>query len=154
MIVERRDPYVLEFNVRFGDPECQALMARLDSDLVPALLATCEGTLDTLNTRDKLRWSQKKALAVVLAANGYPENPCLETTLPITTELSPAEDVFLFHTATQRSGNALLSKSGRTLTVTALGETFDQARDRAYATVNAINWREGFFRRRYRMAGA
>ena len=143
MIVERRDPYVLEFNVRFGDPECQALMARLDSDLVPALLATCEGTLDTL----ELRWSQKKALAVVLAAQGYPENPRLGTTLPITPGWSPAEDVFLFHTATKRSGNALLSQSGRTLTVTALGETFEQASVRAYAAVNAIKWPEGFYRR-------
>ncbi len=136
---------LLEHNVRFGDPECQVLMMRLRSDLVAALVATVDGVLD----RFDLRWYDDAALAVVLAANGYPGSYEKDTEIKGVEAAGDAdENVTIFHAGTKRDGDGpLLAVGGRVLNVTALGRTVAEAQSRAYGAVDRIDWPEGFCRR-------
>jgi phosphoribosylamine---glycine ligase len=137
-------PQLIEYNTRFGDPECEVLLRRLKSDLLPALVAVRDGVLDTIS----LRWDARAALGVVLAAQGYPEAP--RTGTPINA-LDMAKDaapgIEIFHAGTKRTDNALLADGGRVLVVTALGDTVAAAQHRAYRAVDAIEWPGGFCRR-------
>jgi phosphoribosylamine--glycine ligase len=136
---------LLEHNVRFGDPECQVLMMRLRSDLVGALAATVDGVLD----RFDLRWYDDAALAVVLAAEGYPGSYEKGTEIKGVEAAGDAdENVTIFHAGTKRDGDGpLLAVGGRVLNVTALGRTVAEAQSRAYQAVDRIDWPEGFCRR-------
>jgi len=136
-------PKVIEFNARFGDPECQPLMLRLKSDLLPALLAARDGMLAHVD----LRWSEQPAVCVVLAAKGYPGAYDKGTRIGGLAEANAVEGVTVFHAGTRRSGEAVQAIGGRVLGVTALGDTVIQARERAYRAVDAIRWPEGFCRR-------
>jgi phosphoribosylamine--glycine ligase len=136
-------PRLIEFNVRFGDPECQVLMRRLMSDLVPALLASADGVLDGFD----LRWYPETALIVVLATRGYPGKYPKDTPIAGLERASGIEDVVVFHAATHRDGDRILSNGGRVLGVTAVGATVAEAQARAYAGVDAIDWPDGFCRR-------
>lgn len=136
------DPYLLEYNVRFGDPECQVLMARLDSDLLPVLLASCN---DLLHESD-LRWRAEASLGVVMAAKGYPEAPSKNTEIRRLAHASPSLLVFQASTA-QVADGVLLACGGRALTVTACGLTLAQARAHAYQALKHIDWPQGFYRR-------
>ncbi len=136
-------PRLIEFNVRFGDPECQVLMRRLMSDLVPALLASADGVLDGFD----LRWYPETALIVVLATRGYPGKYPKDTPIAGLERASGIEDVVVFHAATHRDGDRILSNGGRVLGVTAIGATVAEAQARAYAGVDAIDWPDGFCRR-------
>ncbi|HTN09445.1 MAG TPA: phosphoribosylamine--glycine ligase [Acetobacteraceae bacterium] len=130
---------LIEFNVRFGDPECQVLMLRLKSDLLAALLAACDGELGDFD----LRWADEVAIAVVLAARGYPAKPVRHSligTLPTT-------DAVLFHAGTALLDGKLVSAGGRVLNVCAIAPDLAGARQIAYAAVDAIDWPEGFCRR-------
>jgi phosphoribosylamine--glycine ligase len=137
-------PKVLEFNVRFGDPECQTLMMRLDSDLLEALLAARDGTLDRL----VMRWRPETALCVVMAARGYPGEPLKGTTIGGLDEAGAVEGVTVFHAGTKRGDDGrVLAAGGRVLGVTALAPTVAGAQARAYAAVDRLRWPEGFCRR-------
>jgi phosphoribosylamine--glycine ligase len=136
-------PKLLEFNVRFGDPECQALMMRLRSDLVPALIAARDGVLDRVD----LRWYDQAAICVVMAANGYPDDPQRGTEIRGLDAAGADPDVKIFHAGTQRDGNRILADGGRVLGVTAIGSDLVTARERAYRAIDAIDWRGGFCRR-------
>ena len=134
---------LLEYNVRFGDPECQVLAMRLKSDLLPALIASCDGQLDHLD----LRWYDSAALTVVMAANGYPGAYDKGSEIRGVAALADAPDVKVFHAGTRRDGDRLLATGGRVLDVTALGKTIGEAQARAYAAVDRIDWPGGFCRR-------
>jgi len=142
LMLTEAGPKLLEFNTRFGDPECQVLMMRLMSDLLPALVAAHDGVLRSFD----LRWHAEHALCVVMAANGYPEEPRRGSEIR---GLGAAADpnVKIFHAGTRRAGERLLADGGRVLGVTALGEHLATARDRAYTAVDRIDWPEGFCRR-------
>ncbi len=143
IILTDEGPKLLEYNVRFGDPECQVLMMRLKSDIVPALLAAVDGVLDTFD----LRWRDDAALSVVMAARGYPGSFRKGTEIRGLEEAA-GEDVTIFHAGTRRDDDGrILSVGGRVLNVTALGGTVAQAQARAYAAVERIDWAEGFCRR-------
>jgi phosphoribosylamine--glycine ligase len=134
---------LIEFNTRFGDPECQTLMRRLDSDLAPVLLAAAKGDLANA---PPLAFSPQSAVTVVLAAQGYPEAPL---TGSIIRGLAAAdmEDVEIFHAGTRRDEDGVLrANGGRVLNVTATGATLRAAADRAYQAVSAIDWPGGFYR--------
>ncbi|MCY4098600.1 MAG: phosphoribosylamine--glycine ligase [Rhodospirillales bacterium] len=137
-------PKLVEFNVRFGDPECQALLVRLRSDLVPGLVAALEGELDNFD----LRFRPDPAVCVVMAAPGYPEAP--ETGSEIR-GLAAAEqsepDVHVFQASTARRDDRLVAAGGRVLGVTATGTDVAAARRAAYAGVAAIDWPEAVWRR-------
>jgi len=144
LMITAEGPKLLEYNVRFGDPECQALMARLKSDLLPALIATSDGLLESFD----LRWYEETALVVVLAAKGYPGTYEKGTVIGGIEAAESDEAVTVFHAGTKRGEDgALLANGGRVLGVTALGANVAEAQQHAYAAVDRIDWPEGFCRR-------
>jgi phosphoribosylamine---glycine ligase len=136
-------PKLLEYNVRFGDPECQALMLRLKSDILPILLAARDGILNEVD----LRWYDETALCVVMAAKGYPEDPLRGTEIRGIDAGASDPEVKIFHAGTRRDGGRLLADGGRVLGVTAMGRDIAEARERAYGAVDKIDWPQGFCRR-------
>ncbi len=144
LMLTRDGPRLLEFNVRFGDPECQVLMMRLMSDLLPALVASCDGVLDSVD----LRWRTETAICVVMAARGYPGKYAKGEVISGLDLAERSGDVKVFHAGTARddAGN-VVSAGGRVLGVTALGNAVDEAHSRAYAALSRIEWPGGFYRR-------
>jgi phosphoribosylamine--glycine ligase len=136
-------PKLIEYNVRFGDPEAQVLMMRLKSDLLPALIATCDGKLATTS----LDWHDAVALTVVIAARGYPGTPEKGSVISGLDRATTLEGVEIFHAGTARRGEDLVANGGRVLNVTALGSSVSQAQTRAYEAISLIDWPEGFCRR-------
>jgi phosphoribosylamine--glycine ligase len=136
-------PKLVEFNVRFGDPECQALMLRLKSDIVPYLMACATGRLAELPPPE---WRDEAAICVVLAAQGYPGTPRAGGEIR-GAEADFGSEVVVFHAGTKRdSDGALRAAGGRVLNVCALGADLKTARDRAYRAVEAIDFPDGFCR--------
>lgn len=135
----------LEFNVRFGDPECQTLMLRLKSDLLAALLAAADGVLSSID----LRWAEETALCVVMAAKGYPGDYVKNTEIKGLDAAAKVERAVVFHAGTKLSddGQTVLSSGGRVLGVSAIAPTVKEAQAAAYQAVDAIDWPEGFCRR-------
>jgi len=137
-------PKLIEFNVRFGDPECQVLMLRLMSDVVPALIAARDGQLKSFD----LRWYRTAAVTVVLAAKGYPGSYARGSVIEGLDAAAQIEGVEIFHAGTTSdSQGRILANGGRVLDVSAVGSTVAQARERAYAAVDRIRWTGGFCRR-------
>ena len=136
-------PKLVEFNARFGDPECQVLMLRLKSDLLPLLYAAATGSLARAPVPE---WHGDAAICVVLAADGYPDNPRGGSVIR-GADADFGEGVQVFHAGTVLEGDALKAAGGRVLNVCARGATLAEARERAYAAVDAIDWPEGFCRR-------
>ena len=135
-------PQLIEYNARFGDPECEALMVRLESDLVDLLLATCDGTLAAAQPA----WRDGASATVVLAANGYPVAPVTGSVIA-GVDAAEACGATVFHGGTARApGGALIATGGRVLAVTATGTTVGEARAAAYAGVDKIDWPGGFHR--------
>jgi phosphoribosylamine--glycine ligase len=135
-------PRVLEFNCRFGDPETQAILPRLKSDLLPLLEATIDGSLD----RATIEWDERPAVTVVMASGGYPDK--YETGKPISgLEAAASGGVQFFHAGTRRENGAVVTSGGRVLAVTALGETVAAARTRAYDAVSKIHFEGAHYRR-------
>ena len=145
LMVTKEGPKVVEFNIRFGDPECQVLMMRIESDLLPYLAAVANGTLSDM---EPIRWSSEPAITVVMAAKGYPGDYKKGTVIKGVTEANRMEGVHVFEAGTARNAKGeRIANGGRVLNVTASGETLHYAVDRAYAAVDKINWPDGFCRR-------
>ena len=143
LMIGDNGPKLIEYNVRFGDPEAQVLMMRLESDLLPALLATCDGKLaDT-----RLDWRDDVALTVVIAAKGYPGTPQKGTVIRGLDAAADLDGIEIFHAGTARDGDNLVANGGRVVNVTALGPTVSAAQTRAYEAISLIDWPEGFCRR-------
>jgi phosphoribosylamine--glycine ligase len=144
LMIEDGEPKLLEFNARFGDPECQVIMMRLKSDVVDALLASIDGTLD----RIKLEWRSETALLVCMAAKGYPGSYAKGTEIKGLDKASALSNVQVFHAGTAlNDAGKLVSNGGRVLGVTALGRSVGEAQARAYQAVDLIQWPDGFCRR-------
>jgi phosphoribosylamine--glycine ligase len=136
-------PQLIEYNVRFGDPECQVLLPRLKSDLLTAFVAARDGVLRTYD----LRWSNEAALCVVLAAEGYPDDPKRGGSISGLAAAAADPEVTIFHAGTKRVGDRLEASGGRVLDVVATGKTVAEAQARAYAAVDRIHFPSGFCRR-------
>lgn len=143
LMLTEAGPMLLEFNARLGDPECQALMMRLISDPLPALIAAHDGLLRSVD----LRWHADSALCVVMAANGYPGEPQRGSEIRGLDTAASNSTVKIFHAGTRRDNQRLIADGGRVLGVTATGSDLATARDRAYAALDHIDWPEGFCRR-------
>jgi phosphoribosylamine--glycine ligase len=143
LMITREGPKLIEYNVRFGDPECQVLMLRLMSDLVPALLAARDGVLKSFD----LRWYPDAALTVVMAAKGYPGNYARGSVIDGLDAAAEIEGVEIFHAGTREEAGRILANGGRVLNVSATGKTVREAQQRAYAAIDRIRWPEGFCRR-------
>jgi phosphoribosylamine---glycine ligase len=142
LMITAEGPKLIEYNVRFGDPECQVLMPRLMSDLLPALLASRDGVLKSLD----LRWHAQAALTVVMAAKGYPGPYAKGSVIEGLADAAAVEGVEIFHAGTKQDGSHVVANGGRVLNVSALGKTVSEAQARAYAAIARIRWPEGFFR--------
>jgi phosphoribosylamine--glycine ligase len=136
-------PKLFEYNVRFGDPECQVLMLRMMSDIVPALLASCDGQLKNFD----VRWFPEAALTVAMAAKGYPGDYAKGTRIEGLDAAAKIEGVEVFHAGTIEKDGQILANGGRVLNVSATGKTVTEAQRRAYAAVDRIQWPDGFCRR-------
>jgi len=143
LMIENGQPRLVEYNVRFGDPECQVLMMRLGAQALDLMQAAAEGRL----AEAQVNWADDHALTVVMAANGYPGS--YEKGSAIKGLDDCAEDSFhmVFHAGTSEKDGQIVATGGRVLNVTARGASLAQARDRAYAMVDRIDWPEGFCRR-------
>ncbi|WP_336809789.1 phosphoribosylamine--glycine ligase [Bosea sp. MMO-172] len=143
LMITAQGPKLIEYNTRFGDPECEVLMPRLKSDIVPALLAACDGVLDRVD----LRWRDEAALTVVLAAKGYPAKPETGSIIRDVEKAEALDDVLVFHAGTKLRNGDLVANGGRVLNVVALGKSVGEAQKRAYEAVDKIDWPGGFCRR-------
>ena len=144
LILTKDGPQLIEYNCRFGDPECQVLLPRLKSDLLPALIAAHDGELEDFD----LRWRDEVALCVVMAARGYPGTPVKGTEIRGLDVAAAADtSVRIFHAGTKRVGDKLVADGGRVLNVVARGRSVREAQKRAYAVVDKIDWPQGFCRR-------
>jgi phosphoribosylamine--glycine ligase len=143
LMIGKSGPKLIEFNVRFGDPECQTLMLRLKSDLLPALIASQQGELK----RFDLRWRDDTAICVVMAAEGYPNTPKKGTEIRNLDAAGKLDGVTVFHAGTKAAGDKIVADGGRVLGVCAIGKTAKDAQAKAYKAVDAIDWPGGFCRR-------
>jgi phosphoribosylamine--glycine ligase len=143
VMLTAQGPKLFEYNVRFGDPECQVLMLRMMSDIVPAFLAACDGQLKNFD----VRWFPEPALTVVMAAKGYPGDYAKGTRIEGLDDAARIEGVEIFHAGTVAKDGAILANGGRVLNVCASGKTVREAQARAYEAVDRIQWPDGFCRR-------
>jgi phosphoribosylamine--glycine ligase len=146
LMIVNGEPKLIEYNIRFGDPECQPIMTRLESDLVDLLMATEDETLDKV--RNDIRWSSETALCVVMAAKGYPGTYEKGTPIRNARKAGEVSGVTLFHAGTMLDNSGtLVSSGGRVLGIVGKGKTAEEAQVRAYQGVDMIDWPDGFCRR-------
>ncbi len=143
LMITDSGPKLIEYNVRFGDPECQVLMLRMMSDVLPALLACADGQLKNFD----LRWFDDAALAVTMATRGYPGDYNKGSVIRGLDEAAKVEGVEIFHAGTMVKDGQILANGGRVLNVCASGKTVAEAQNHAYEAVDRIKWPEGFCRR-------
>jgi len=142
LMITEDGPKLIEYNVRFGDPETQVLCARLNSDILPALRATATGNLSDVS----VSWKDDAALVVVMAAKGYPDAYVKNTEITGLADANATENAIVLHAGTKKENGKTLSTGGRVLGVTATGKTVTDAQKTAYAAIQKINWPEGFCR--------
>jgi phosphoribosylamine--glycine ligase len=144
LITTKDGPQLLEFNTRFGDPETQSLLPRLQSALLELILESVAGKLENYG---ELKFSDKAAVCVVMAANGYPENYKKGSEIKNLEAAASAEGVIIFHAGSKKDGNRVLANGGRVLGVTAIADDIKMARDNAYEALDLVDWQDGFCRR-------
>jgi len=144
LIVTDKGPNLLEINVRFGDPETQAIIPLLETDLLELLHASARGTLNEI---EKIKWNNDYAMTVVMAATGYPEDYNKLTSINNLENLSLTKDEYLFHAGTTLKEHKWLSNGGRVLNISSTGKDLKTIRQNIHKVINQINWYEGYYRK-------
>ncbi len=142
LMIKDGQPKLVEYNVRFGDPECQVLMMRLGAQAMDLMHAAAEGRL----SETQVNWADDHAMTVVMAANGYPGSYEKGTVIKGLDTMPEDSRNMVFHAGTKAADGAILASGGRVLNVTARGDSLQEARDRAYAMVDSVDWPDGFYR--------
>ena len=142
MIVEN-EPYLIEYNVRMGDPECQTILPKLKTDLVKILEACCDKKLAYIN----IEWTNKKSLCVVLCSKGYPDTYQKNILIDNIENLNLDENNFIFHAGTKKENDKIYATGGRVLNFISLSDDFLQARDKVHESIKKLDWNGGFYRR-------
>ena len=142
MIVDN-EPYLIEYNVRMGDPECQTILPRLKSDLVNIINSCCDETLD----KTLIEWEDKKSLCVVLCAKGYPDSFQKGTEIPNLSNILLNTSDYLFHAGTKKKDNKIIVNGGRVLNFVSVSNEFKTAREKIHKTIEKVNWTDGFYRK-------
>ncbi len=142
MIVDN-EPYLIEYNVRMGDPECQTILPRLQTDIYDIFLACCEEKLNDVN----IKWSSKKSLCIVVCSNGYPDKYKKHIEIKNLDTINLNVNDFIFHAGTERKGDKLYSVGGRVLNFISISDSFAKAKENIIKNLNTLNWSEGFYRR-------
>jgi phosphoribosylamine--glycine ligase len=143
LMIKDGQPRLVEYNVRFGDPECQVLMMRLGAQAMDLMHAAAEGRLD----ETRVNWADDHAMTIVMAANGYPGAYEKGSVLKGLDNLPEDSSNMVFHAGTKAVEGQIQAVGGRVLNVTARGATLQEARDQAYVMVDGVDWPEGFYRR-------
>jgi len=142
LMIKNNEPYLIEYNVRMGDPECQAIIPRLKTDLVKIINAAVENKLNKI----KIEWKKEKCISIVLCSKGYP-NQYVTNKLINLDKVKLTKKSFIFHAGTKLKNRMLFSNGGRVLNIVVLGNTFFKIRNQAIKIIKKINWRYGFFRK-------
>ena len=143
LILTKYGPKLLEINVRFGDPEAQAVLPRLKTDLLDLLLASGKGKLDQLKS---LEWDNNFCINVVMASKGYPESYKKNTIISGLNKITVNKSQYIFHSSTKKNEDHWLATGGRVFSISALGSTLKEARNKAYNVINEIDWKSGYYR--------
>ncbi len=142
LMIKNNNPYLIEYNVRMGDPECQVILPRLDTDLVKILKAATDNQINKI----KMNWKNKKCMTTVLCSRGYPGS-YKNSQLPNIDNLKLSKNSFIFHAGTKLKNNLLFSNGGRVLNITEIGNNFSKIRKNILNNIKKINWKKGFFRK-------
>jgi len=143
LMINKNEPYLIEYNIRMGDPECQALMMRLKTDLIEIIEHTIENKLDTLD----IKWSNNNSITIVLCAKGYPFNYIKNSEIKNLMSININENTQIFHAGTYEKDNKIFSNGGRVLNITSISKNLSEARKNAINNIKRINWQNGFFRK-------
>ncbi len=143
LMIVKNEPYLIEYNVRMGDPECQTILPKLKTNLVDILLSCCERKLNKIN----IKWSNKKSLCVVLCSKGYPDSFKKNIEIENLKEIKTNSDELLFHAGTKMKQKKIYAIGGRVLNFVCLSESFYLARENIFRKINKLNWIGGFFRK-------
>ena len=143
LMISNNEPFLIEYNVRMGDPECQTILPLLETDLIDIFMACCNEKLEKL----QIKWSEKKSLCIVLCSKGYPD--AFEKNIKIDNlkNLALSKNDFVFHAGTKKVNNELLSSGGRVLNFVTTSSSFKNSRERIVSLINQLNWENGFFRK-------
>jgi len=143
LMIKKDEPYLIEYNIRMGDPECQVLMMRLQSDLLEIIDYATRNEISNL----KIKWTEKKSITIVLCAKGYPAKYIKNSEIKNLSNLKIDRNNQVFHSGTYEKNNKVFSNSGRVLNITALSKNYEDARKICLENINKINWNDGFFRK-------
>ena len=143
LMIINNEPYLIEYNVRMGDPECQTILPKLDSDLIDILLACCDGRLSTT----EIKWHNKKSLSIVLCSNGYPDKFEKEILIENLNKIKLNNDEYCYHAGTKMVGEEIYTNGGRVLNFVCISDNFKESRNRIFELINSLNWEGGFFRK-------
>lgn len=143
LMIKKGEPYLIEYNIRMGDPECQVLMMRLKTDLLEIIDSATKNKLNNL----KIEWEKKNCITIVLCAKGYPSNYIKNSEIKNLFSISADEDNQIFHAGTYEKNNKIYSSGGRVLNITSASDSLIKARNKSLSNLNKINWNDGFFRK-------
>ena len=143
LMIKNNEPYLVEFNVRMGDPECQTILPLLKSDLLDLIVSCCNKSLEKHN----IEWHEKKSLCIVLCSKGYPENYSKNIAIRNFNKLKSDESNFIFHAGTKVAKNEILATGGRVLNFVSISDNFKNSRDQVIEKIEKLNWENGFYRK-------
>ena len=143
LMIINKEPYLIEYNVRMGDPECQTILPKLSSDLLDILLACCDGKLNDI----EIKWDDKKSLCIVLCSKGYPDDFKKNSLIENLKKIKLEDNEYCYHAGTKINGQDIYSSGGRVLNFTCVSENFNDCRNKIFKLINILNWRDGFFRK-------
>lgn len=142
LMIKNGEPYLIEFNVRMGDPECQVILPRLKTDLLKIIYSSVQNKLNKI----KIEWKNKKSMTIVLCSKGYPGSYKKNAVLPDLKRIKLQEKFFIFHAGTKNLNNNIVANGGRVLNITGLGNKFKYIRNELIKILKKINWKNGFYR--------
>ena len=143
LMIKNNEPYLVEFNVRMGDPECQTILPLLKSDLLDLIVSCCNKSLEKHN----IEWHEKKSLCIVLCSKGYPENYSKNIAIRNFNKLKSDKSNFIFHAGTKVAKNEILATGGRVLNFVSISDNFKNSRDQVIEKIEKLNWENGFYRK-------
>ena len=142
LMIKNNEPYLIEYNVRMGDPECQTILPLLKTDLLDLIIACCDGKLKEKN----IDWFEKKSLCIVLCSKGYPESYKKNIDIPNLKNLIPEKNNFIYHAGTKISDDKILASGGRVLNFVSVSDNYLECRNEAIKLIEKLNWKNGFYR--------
>ena len=143
LMIVKNEPYLIEYNVRMGDPECQTILPKLKTDLIDVIFSCCEKKLKDI----KIEWSNKKSLCIVICSKGYPDNYKNNLEIKNLNKIFLNSDEFLFHAGTKKKNKRIFATGGRVLNFVTLSDNFLTARESIIKNLNKLNWLDGFYRK-------